>query len=223
MPIEKADFNKMLLLFSINIIVIHLEYFSDFNPTTGGMDSGILSADDFTTGIFSSSTSCSSTGSNVTSAGNNGQQMAATSSMMPPPPPPPLPAAASAVTTTGGLDFDIDFIDQVISRTPLSSNSGDDVSMEPLASDVAGFLNSIEPPSGVGNSNSNTIYSPSTSTTNHHLNANQVNNNSINNLNFDTPPPPPATSIGDVLGGEEADMMLTSFGGVPCWETAGTL
>lgn len=197
-----------------------------YNPTTGGMDSGILSADDFTAGIFSSSTSCSSTGS------SGGQQMAApasTSSMMPPPPPPPLPATASSTTTGAGLDFDIDFIDQVI-RTPLSSNSGDDVSMEPLASDVAGFLNSIEPPSGVGNSNCNTfnnIYTqPSTTTTTtgggtNEMNANQVNNNSINNLSFETSAA--ATSIGDVLGGDEADMMLTTFGGVPCWETAGTL
>jgi len=239
----------------------------EYNPT-GGLDSGVLSADDLTAGIFSSSTSCSSTASNVAPSVHGREQhqqqqqrhldamtSSGSSTMQPvmdairntaPPPPPPLQSAdiaasggdsegghASSMHTGNGgqhvpIDFDIcDLIcEQVISagRTPLSStHSGDDVSMEPLVSDVAGFLNSIGPPSGtVGGSNSNNFVTNTCTN-----NANQVNNNNNSvNLNFE-PASVTTVSIGgdvcDVLDGDEADMMLTTFGGVPCWETAGTL
>jgi len=196
-----------------------------YNPVNSDMS---CATDDFTSGLFSATTSetsgvascSSSTASTSINHSSSQPQMAQHSaSMPPPPPPPPANTSQSQAVAATGIDFDIDFIDQVISsRTPLSSNSGDDVSMEP--SDVAGFLNSIEP-SSVQQQQQQAVDTPALnnySGVNQQQLVNQVNNN--NNTSFGA-----TSGISDVLVGNdgEPELILTTFGGLPCWETAGTL
>ena len=87
---------------------------SDMSCATDDFTSGLFSATNSeTSGVASCSSSTASTSINHSSSSSQPQMAQHSASMPPPPPPPPANTSQSQAVATTGIDFDIDFIDQV--------------------------------------------------------------------------------------------------------------